>query len=230
MSEPSYRHASLAAALVAAQQQAQAVAKSSENTFHRYKYASAEALIAEAREALANHGLAVMPLEWAVVPVTDIAGVASKVVVTYLLLHEAGASVTAKCETSILPEKGRPQDKAEATALTYNLGYYLRGLLLLPREDPALSVDGRDDRHDSNPKSSPTGSPNSAQSSPKASSSKPAAQPTEYSVAAAISDIQAASSVADLGAIRAKAKAAGLVDESVRAAYAARQAEIKGAK
>jgi lysozyme len=40
----------------------------------------------------------------------------------------------------------RPLDKAVATAMTYNLGYFLRGLLLLPRVEEGTDVDQRDDR------------------------------------------------------------------------------------
>src|SRR5258707_6928030 len=47
-------------------------------------------------------------------------------------------------ETPIVEDKSRPMDKAVATALTYNLGYTLRGLLLLPRVED--EVDQRDDR------------------------------------------------------------------------------------
>ncbi len=46
----------------------------------------------------------------------------------------------------VLPEKGRPVDKAEATALTYSLGYVLRGLLKIPRTADADDLDQRDDR------------------------------------------------------------------------------------
>jgi hypothetical protein len=44
-------------------------------------------------------------------------------------------------------EKGRPLDKALAGALTSSLGYWLRSLLLVPRDDEEM--DKRDDRaHD----------------------------------------------------------------------------------
>lgn len=137
--------ANLAAALVKAQACAEAVAKSSINSFHRYKFASAEALIEEGRSALSSNGLALMTSSWDVVP-SPIEGITSRVVVHYLLVHSSGESLELHAETSVLPEKGRPQDKAEATALTYNLGYFIRGLLLLPREEEG-AVDARDDRH-----------------------------------------------------------------------------------
>lgn len=139
----------LATRLVEAQRHAQAVAKDSTNAFHRYKYASAEALIEEARAALSKAGLALMATDWTFQPgaTTDpnVPGVAGSMHVKYLLL--AGEErLELSAETAVVVEKGRPLDKAQATALTYNLGYFLRGLLLLPREDAEDGVDARDDR------------------------------------------------------------------------------------
>lgn len=139
------KHATLAAALVAAQKAAQAVAKSSKNAFHGYKYASAESIVEEAKDALNGAGLALIATGWEVVP-SEVPSVESKVVVRYTLVHAGSDNAWYfTAETSIIPEKGRPQDKAEATALTYNLGYFLRGLLQIGREDPSTSVDARDD-------------------------------------------------------------------------------------
>jgi len=132
---------SLAAALVKAQLAAEAVGKDKANAFHKYKYASAEAMLAEGREALASAGLALMQLGWSV---SDSLG---KLHVKYMLLHDSGEHLTWTTETSIIPDKGRPQDKAEAAALTYSIAYTIRGLLLLPRVDDQASVDARDDRH-----------------------------------------------------------------------------------
>lgn len=218
----------MAAALVAAQKHAQAVAKTSKNTFHGYKYASAEALIAEGREALADNGLAVMPIEWRVLPVEGIEGVRSKVEVTYMLMHETGASVSAKCETSILPEKGRPQDKAEATALTYNLGYYLRGLLLLPREEPGTSVDARDDRNNGPTTVPPAKVVTSA--APALQSVTPPVTPPvspQYMAGDILEMIQNAKTLADLTAARNAAKASKIPDDQIKAAYLEKHKAIK---
>lgn len=130
---------SLAAALIAAQQAAQGVTKDSKNEFHRYKYASSEAIIEEARAALSSAGLAVLTLGWK--PSED----KTTMCVRYRLLALSGELLDFECSTAIVPEKGRPQDKAEATALTYSLGYFLRGLLLLPRVDAEHEVDKRND-------------------------------------------------------------------------------------
>jgi hypothetical protein len=130
--------ATLCKAMLAAQKQAQAVDKGSVNSFHRYKYASAEAIIAEARQALTSAGIVVSAIGWS----SD----GNRVAVKYLVAHESGECIVSTCSTAVVPDKGRPLDKAESTALTYNLGYFLRGFLLLPRVDPSAEVDSRDDR------------------------------------------------------------------------------------
>jgi hypothetical protein len=138
-------------AIVMAQAAAQAVAKGSTNTFHRYKYASAEAVIEEARVALNSAGLAVVTMGWVCQgaqldsnneELTD-----ARVVVSYRMIHESGETLDMQASTPIIPDKGRPSDKAEMAALTMNLSYFLRGLLLLPREDESSAIDQRDDRN-----------------------------------------------------------------------------------
>jgi hypothetical protein len=138
--------AALYAALSRAVAKAQAVAKGSENSFHRYKYASAEALIEESRGCLAAEGICVMPISWALSPHQGDSGHFANVVVTYRVAHSSGGSVDCSASTPAIREKGRPEDKAVATALTYSLGYFLRSLLLLPRVDAEHDVDQRDDR------------------------------------------------------------------------------------
>lgn len=130
----------LASAIVLAQQAVKSVEKTSKNEFHKYKYAGTEAVLEEARAALSSAGLGVVPLGWSANEGRTVLHV------TYRLLHVSGESMDFPCETPIIPDKGRPQDKAEATALTYSLGYFLRGLLLIPRVDEEHEVDRRDDR------------------------------------------------------------------------------------
>jgi hypothetical protein len=200
----------LYAAMVQAQRISQAVAKQSTNAFHRYKYASAEALIEEGRSALSEAGLALLTTTWAVTPDADGAAMARSSVlrVTYLLVHTSGESLQMTAETSIIPEKGRPQDKAEATALTYNLGYFIRGLLMLPREDESASVDQRRD-------------------SPAKSDAFDASFIT--SVDGALNAIEAASSVDELAAVGKRVAQIGLDAANaatVRAAWTTRRGQI----
>lgn len=146
-------------ALVAAQRAAMAVGKDAENTYHKYKYASAEAVIAEARQALNGAGLALTLLSWG--RHLPVAGdhPHTRIEVHYRLLHEEGVALDLSASSYVIPEKGRPADKAEAGALTTNLSYVLRTLLLLPREDEGTSPDTRDDRNYEPGRLSPRGAP-----------------------------------------------------------------------
>jgi len=162
LSDAPATYPSLAAALVAAQREAKSVAKGSKNDFHGYKYASAEAIMEEARNALNGAGLAVLMTGWTIacvdVEYTDIdkdSGVATLVkdqertaTVKFLVVHaDSGDKLEGEIAMPVVPEKGRPLDKAVSTALTYAEGYYLRGLLCLPRGEAGADVDARDDRN-----------------------------------------------------------------------------------
>jgi len=151
--------AALAAALVNAQKAARAVEKDAKNTFHNYKYASAEALIEEGRTALSGAGLCLMQTAVRVStepgpPPPPAKGEARTVAtepacvvcVTYILLREGGGFLTWDREVYAVQERGRPLDKAAAGALTSGLGYAIRDLLLLPRDDDQAAMDRRDDR------------------------------------------------------------------------------------
>lgn len=137
--------AKLYAALVKAQAVARAVRKDAENKWHKYSYASAEAVIEEAKECFAQAGLALLATNWSLAGERDGAHV-GRIFVHYRLVHEGGEALELSSSTPVITEKGRPADKAELGALTANLSYTLRGLLLLPREDASASIDGRDDR------------------------------------------------------------------------------------
>ncbi len=143
--------APLYAALARAIGRAGGVDKDAKNSFHGYKYASAEGLIAEAREALASEELAVFSSSWQVIDRerenAAALGYFADVAVIYTVAHSSGAAMVCNATTPVISEKGRPEDKAVATALTYNLGYFLRGLLLLPRVDADHDADQRDDRN-----------------------------------------------------------------------------------
>ncbi len=155
---------SIAKGLVKAMAAAKPVAKAGqygdENSKFSYKYATSEDVIIEARDALSVGGVSVLTESWEVATrtvryleraedgtVQYVEEDEDSVVVSYLLVSAEGDSWRpAPVRTPILPEKGRPPDKALATALTYNLNYYLRGLLLLARRMPQeKAVDERDD-------------------------------------------------------------------------------------
>lgn len=133
--------AELCAALIEAQKNIKSVHKGSENSFHRYKYASAEDMIAASRDALLSAGLTVVTLSQDVES-TDSMGDMLKVV--YQLLHSTGACHEIRSSTPVHADKGKPWDKAMATAKTTDLAYFFRNLLMIPRVEEEM--DHRDDR------------------------------------------------------------------------------------
>ena len=147
--------AAFAAALAEAQGRVSMVAKDAKNTHLNYKYASAESLIEEARGAMSASGLSVLAVGSRMVPEDHpivmgdkgkpLARVLGRLHVDYLMLHKSGEYMTTTASTPVILEAGKPEDKAEATAATYNLGYMLRGLMLLSRGEDG-GADARDDR------------------------------------------------------------------------------------
>lgn len=129
----------IAAGIVAAQRALTAVGKDKTNTYHRYTYASAEAMVRACREALHAGGLAVTH-RWDISPNEG----QLFILVDFMLVHEEGEHRVDRVTWPVVPEKGRPIDKAMAAALTSCMSYYLRGLLLVPRDDDTM--DDRDDR------------------------------------------------------------------------------------
>lgn len=148
----------LAAALVQAQKAARAVEKGSTNSFHKYNYASAEAIITEAKAALAEAGLALVRAD---VERGEYAGPGDikqqEMIVSYVLYHECGENQQFVSRGTVVVERGRTVDKAENTALTNMLAYFLRDLLLLPRVPPGTETDAREDREEHHEPSRPNG-------------------------------------------------------------------------
>jgi hypothetical protein len=122
------------------------VEKAAENSYHKYKYASSEAIIDEGRKALASAGLVLLPVEASLVGSERDGPDRFELVRTLLLLHESGESLPLRVVWPVVPDKGRPLDKATAAADTLSLAYLLRDLLLMPRVDEADEVAARDDR------------------------------------------------------------------------------------
>lgn len=147
--------AALAFALVNAQRIVKAALKGSTNSFHQYKYASAEEVLIVGREALNDNGLAMVPLTEdfeTIDPIDDkCGGAVAKVKCTYLVIHESGAFYRFSTDVPVVPERGRssgwsrPADKATFGARTEAIGYALRDLLLIPRQDAPDVSSRRDD-------------------------------------------------------------------------------------
>ncbi len=125
----------IAKRLVVAQRAVQNVAKDSTNSFHKYKYASSEDVVEEARRALNAAGLAVCRIGWELVQ-PDAQEKEDFIRVVYMVVAETGENhVFLPTATPAVPEKGRPADKAVAGALTLNQNYFLLGLLEIVRAD-----------------------------------------------------------------------------------------------
>lgn len=133
---------SLNAALLEAQRNVGEVEKDSRNEFGGFNYASAEAIISAARNALLDAGLIAYRETWrfgeAIDPQT------SNLRMFFCLTHaDSGESARFEVQWPAIPGKGRPLDKAVAAALTSGWSYWLRDLLLIPRVEE--SMDDRDD-------------------------------------------------------------------------------------
>lgn len=153
----------IAKAIAIAQSKIRRVGHDAKNAHHQYRYTSAEAVIEACIGPMSEAGLGLVQMGWdRLAPVSDVWCViddkgqtlelretsSARLRVRYLLVHESGASWELPAITiPVLPEKGRPLDKAEATALTYSLGYTLRGLLRVPRAEGDDDADQRDDRN-----------------------------------------------------------------------------------
>lgn len=130
----------LAGALLVAQNAIDSVGKDARNSFHKYAYTSAEGMIGACRGALHVAGLAFQRTGWALS--SDGMTVTSR----FVLHHpQSGQSAEYEAPWIVCVEKGRPVDKALAGALTTCMGYFLRDLLLLPREEGDVMDRRRDD-------------------------------------------------------------------------------------
>jgi hypothetical protein len=151
-------------ALARAQGLVRSVDKDATNQHMRYQYASAEAVIDEARRALSQCGLSLHQSDLVIEGVE-----AGHVRGSYVLAHASGQTTTITASWAWESGKGRPADKAVAGATTTALSYVLRGLLLIPRglegED---RPDRRDDRDYQPPRASWDG--RAAQAAPPATS------------------------------------------------------------
>jgi hypothetical protein len=130
----------LFAALAKAQADVESVGKDGTNTQRGYRYATTEAMIRGSRQHLAGHGLAFFSTWSQAMPSVapgDIGKqhVAALVTIHWVLGHATGGQVSGTAHMDAIGSPARPPDKAVAAAVTYGLGFVLRGLLLLDRAD-----------------------------------------------------------------------------------------------
>jgi hypothetical protein len=168
------------------------VEKASRNDYHRYKYASAEDVMASARVALSDNGLSLIPVSASFVRDNE-GGLraypydqAGKKLISYManfawmLTHASGECMPLGLEWPVEPEKGRPLNKALAASSTTALSYLLRDLLLIPRVDEEVDMHprggGGGSRAQGRPPE-PRGGGRPPQDRPRPDSGRQAAQP-----------------------------------------------------
>ena len=124
----------LATALAAAQASADRIDKDSRNDFARYAYTSAEALLSMWTKIGEAHGLSLYPAAL---------NIEGGVLRTCWILEQAESEGTReiRMDWPIVEAKGKPMDKAVASARTSSLGYLIRDLLIAPRVHPTDDMD-----------------------------------------------------------------------------------------
>ena len=130
----------LAAALVKSQLESQKLQRDGHNT-KTGAYTSADEVARSAREVLNKNGLAWCRVEFSLQPpqllITDIGNrnYVGDIVTKWMLVHESGAVLRGSSTGCVIAMAATPHDKASAAASTYLMGYTLRTLLCLVRED-----------------------------------------------------------------------------------------------
>lgn len=144
---------SLAAKLLTAQIAVDVAVKSARNDHHRFNYATADSVVAVAKEALNASGLVLVNTKWEIrgEPIAFSVGERDNqisgltVAASFILLDsESEEKMELSCELPYVPVKGRPVDKAALASLTEMRGYLALGLLGIERVDKD-DVSGRDD-------------------------------------------------------------------------------------
>jgi hypothetical protein len=136
----------LSEALAAARDRCKTAVKDSKNTHHGYKYASADEVIATASEAMQSSGLALLPLREELVVLAAGNSACYALNRVLVLTHSSGEYTPLEIRGwPVVPDRGRPLDKAYAIALTSSLAYKLRDLLQMPRGDEHDDVAAQND-------------------------------------------------------------------------------------
>jgi len=135
-------------ALHAAQATIGSISKDARNDFQHYDYVSAETMITECRSVLLDNGIVMSAGDVECIPFAsgdhgDAVLVRQTTVFSFKGEHpEIERPITVMKVTRdwpAVPQKGRPLDKAVASALTAGLSYTLRDFLLIPRIDDGRS-------------------------------------------------------------------------------------------
>jgi hypothetical protein len=125
-----------ALALIAAQQAVPSLPLDGYNAYHKYHYTRSETIIEAAKKALGECGLAFVPFEGTVDGHDKEGENRFEWNCKYVIRHVCGEDVLFVRHWPICIEKGRPLDKATASARTSCLAYFFCDLLLIPRRNP----------------------------------------------------------------------------------------------
>lgn len=124
----------LSQALARAQASADRIVKDSTNQFARFDYTSAESLMEMWTKIGETHGLTLYPAA------LNIEG--DNLRTCWILEHaDSEATREIRMDWPIVEAKGKPRDKAVASARTSSLGYLIRDLLVAPRVHPTDDMD-----------------------------------------------------------------------------------------
>ncbi len=136
--------------LLEAQRNLADLPKDSENSFHRYRYTSADTIIRESRRVLNLAGLVVRRVEHKTIdfPIDGWLAVESQFAVED---PESKESILAISAYPYKADKGMDWDKSLSAALTTSFAYWLRDLLAIDRSD--AEVDRRGDENKPAPRS-----------------------------------------------------------------------------
>lgn len=133
----------LYAAVLEAQRSLKSLRKDAHNAFANYDYTSSEAMLQASRDALHAAGLVAFRGAW---EYTRCEGAIWDVRMEMTVAHpSSGQKFSEWISWPAVEGKGKPMDKAVATALTTALSYWLRDLLAIPR-NAGDDMDERDDR------------------------------------------------------------------------------------
>lgn len=142
----------LSAALALARDRCEMAVKDKRNEYHKFNYASADEVITVGKAALKGTELAIIPQLQELTTVGSGNATIYALNRTIFLSHSSGEFVPLHIHGwPVIPDKGRPLDKAFAVALTSSLAYLLRDLLQMPRGDEA-DMNTRDDRDKAAPR------------------------------------------------------------------------------
>lgn len=131
-------------ALMKAQAAMAGLAEDSYNDYAGFGYVSAEAMIEASRSVLLDNGLVLIRLGYQYDYFNE-DGV-GRLDSDFSLTHvETGQTRVYRAPFPYVVGKGKPPDKALATALTTSLSYFLRDLLLIPRKGAGDDMSARDD-------------------------------------------------------------------------------------